>query len=622
MSNQFKPLHQRLKQITKGFVLLSIVISASLLVSCNTATEIDISIPVLNKGDWEIKKQQSLLGAGINLGNMLEAPTEGAWGPVLQEKYFVHVRQLGFTSIRLPIRWSAHVSKTAPYTIDETFFKRVEWAINQARSNGLRVVINIHHFEDLMANPEKEKPVFLSIWRQVSKRFSVFGPEVYFEICNEPKDKLTPVIWNGYAKDALDTIRKTNPYRSVLIGPGSWNSFDAFPQLELPADSFLIAEFHYYKPDVFTHQGAAWVTGSKAWIGNKWRATQSDTNILINRFNSVDAWAASKGVPIYLGEFGSYEMADTLSRILYTSFIAKQAKARGWASAYWKYNYDFGIYDDSTNTTRGYLVDALLKPEETFASHLKIALADTTGIVSDPGSAQFIILDDFEDSLKLQNCLATLYSSQKSVLPESSFCYWGAWYSDSSSVTDNSGNRIITFDEFDSTKVKLNFDNLIGDWGKSGKGLHAKGVIKGGSYPFLGIGTTLPGRYNKDWFDLSELTAVTFWAKGSGEMRIDFTTDTIQNNHVQNWGHFGKDFSLTSEWKYYVIPVKDLKPKLYSLAETDKLTWKDGMKKVCYMDIATNWTYGKVVNTTIDMYIDDIRLYGVTYETFGLKSPK
>src|SRR5947207_10288721 len=85
------------------------------------------------------------LGRGINFGNALDAPTEGAWGMELKEEYFAAIQSAGFQSVRIPIKWSAHAKADAPYAIDRPFFERVDWAIEQALSRGLAAVINVHH---------------------------------------------------------------------------------------------------------------------------------------------------------------------------------------------------------------------------------------------------------------------------------------------------------------------------------------------------------------------------------------------------------------------------------------------------------------------------------------------
>src|ERR1700679_2895967 len=71
----------------------------------------------------------SKLGSGINLGNALEAPKEGDWGVVLKAEYFPLIKSAGFKHVRVPVSWSTHAAKEAPYTIDPAFFERVDWVI-------------------------------------------------------------------------------------------------------------------------------------------------------------------------------------------------------------------------------------------------------------------------------------------------------------------------------------------------------------------------------------------------------------------------------------------------------------------------------------------------------------
>src|SRR5271168_4857847 len=76
------------------------------------------------------------LRKGINAGNALDAPTEGAWGPRLEEAYFDYVASAGFDHVRLPVRFSAHADAAAPFTIDPTFLARVDWAVGEVQKRG------------------------------------------------------------------------------------------------------------------------------------------------------------------------------------------------------------------------------------------------------------------------------------------------------------------------------------------------------------------------------------------------------------------------------------------------------------------------------------------------------
>src|SRR5262245_36730083 len=66
-------------------------------------------------------------GRGINLGNALDAPKEGAWGVTLKADYFKSIKDAGFATVRLPVNWAAHAQAAEPYEIDPTFAQRVDW---------------------------------------------------------------------------------------------------------------------------------------------------------------------------------------------------------------------------------------------------------------------------------------------------------------------------------------------------------------------------------------------------------------------------------------------------------------------------------------------------------------
>lgn len=609
----FTSASARKRRPTIFVLVITLIFSILLLLqSACTPCQSCKSTEVVAPQNWEITQQNRALGKCMNLGNALEAPTEGAWGVVLKPGYFSHVKTLGFNSVRIPVRWSAHVASVEPYTIDEAFFSRVLWAVDQAMENNLRAIINVHHFEDLMSNPQAYSPVFLSIWQQVAKRCAGYGPELYFELCNEPNGAMTAQLWNDLAAKALAIVRQDNPTRSVILGPVSWNHAEALPDLLLPADSFLIATFHCYEPAPFTHQGASWVTGSDLWKGIRWRASRADTSHLKSLFGKVQIWADDKKLPVFLGEFGAHDTADSASRILYTSFVAKQALANGWSYAYWKYNNNFGIVDDATGTTRDYLVQALLSPDSTFTAWQTITSEDTT-VTPGTGSGNYLLLDDFEDSLPRQSALIhcqDLFIDTSTPRPEAS-CYWNCWYKSGCMMKSGDGRPLAIGNE--------GVAALIGRWGYTGNGLQVKAYVKGDEYPTLNVSTSfpgipLPGSYNKDGFDLSSMTAISFYAKGFGAWTIDIITDTIQNRYSSsdNWGNFSHPFEPGAAWKHYVVPVDEFKPKPWSKPQQEMLTWKDGMKKVCAITFSNSQNYGKSADDSLELFLDDICLFGLT----------
>ena len=131
------------------------------------------------------------LGRGINLGNKLEAPSEGEWGAPVEAWMLTTIKQGGFTTVRVPTRWNAHATTSPPYTIDATFLDRVTWVVDQALSAGLMVVLNIHHYEEIFSDPHGQRDRFLALWQQIATHFRDYPDSVVFEVLNEPNSNLT-----------------------------------------------------------------------------------------------------------------------------------------------------------------------------------------------------------------------------------------------------------------------------------------------------------------------------------------------------------------------------------------------------------------------------------------------
>jgi endoglucanase len=279
----------------------------------------------------------------LNIGNALEAPSEGAWGVVIEEWFFDVIRDGGFDGIRLPVRWSAHALAGPPYTIDPAFLSRIDEVLDQASARDLAVILNIHHFDELNADPAGQRDRFLALWSQIAAHYAARPSGIVFELLNEPGLPLTSG-WNALLADAIAAIRPTNPARIIVVGPALFNIHPALPALVLPDDPNLLVTFHYYFPLQFTHQGAGWVPGSDAWLGTTW-GSEANRAAVVADFDSVTAWAAANDRKILLGEFGAIDLVDLASRTAYIDFVRQQAELRGWPWAHWQFVSNFPVYD-------------------------------------------------------------------------------------------------------------------------------------------------------------------------------------------------------------------------------------------------------------------------------------
>jgi len=293
---------------------------------------------------------------------MLEAPSEGDWGARVQEEYFDLVKEAGFDFARVPVRWNTHAGQEWPYTIDPTFFARVDEVVNWAVQRDLTIIIDFHHYEEMMWDPWSNKDRYLGIWKQVAEHYQEYPSNVLFELLNEPNDQLNASLWNQYLAETLTLVRETDPTRDVVIGPASWNAYDWLSTLDLPNDQHLIVTFHYYLPFQFTHQGAEWA-GEEAqkWLGTTWDATDEQKAEISGHFDMVAEWAQRHGnVRVLLGEFGAYSRGPQDSRVRWTEFIAREAERQGFAWSYWEFNAGFGIYDPNAKVWREDLLKALI----------------------------------------------------------------------------------------------------------------------------------------------------------------------------------------------------------------------------------------------------------------------
>jgi endoglucanase len=341
----------------------------------------------------EATAQAARLGRGVNLGNALEAPREGEWGMVIQPEFFQLIAEAGFDTVRVPIRWSAHALEDAPYTVESSFFERVDWVIEHALDQNLNVVINMHHYDELFASPEAHADRFVAIWEQIATRYVDRPDALYLELLNEPHANLNPAKWNALLLRTIEAVRAIDDYHTLVIGSAEWGGIAGLAHLSLPENEpNLVATFHYYDPFLFTHQGAEWSGPEVGTLGVTWPgppeeavepveaakrvewvrlwflrynqnpSSQNPANEedIHRAFDQALAWSETRGVPLWLGEFGAYSTADMDSRVRWTAAVREAAEVRGFSWAYWEFGAGFGVYDRDAGAWREPLLTALI----------------------------------------------------------------------------------------------------------------------------------------------------------------------------------------------------------------------------------------------------------------------
>lgn len=254
-----------------------------------------------------------------NLGNTLDAiPDETSWGnPPVTKALFDTVKAQGFRSVRIPVTWTGHQSSTAPYTIDATFMNRVKEVVDWALSDGLYVVVNVHHdsWQWIAAMPTDHDDVlarFDALWKQVAAEFRDSPRTLLFESVNEPQFTNAGDTESIRYLDELDTS-----FHAIVRGSGGNNAtrllmlptlhcnagrtyMDALvSEMKSLNDPDLVATVHYYGWYPFSVNVAG---------GTRFDATaQKDMS---DTFAGIRDTLVSQGIPVYLGEYGLLQYPD------------------------------------------------------------------------------------------------------------------------------------------------------------------------------------------------------------------------------------------------------------------------------------------------------------------------
>ena len=287
------------------------------------------------------------VGACINMGNQLEALSETAHGGVaIKASDFKRIRAAGFTTVRIPVRWSNKTGERPDYKIDPKWMKRVTTVVDQALAADLNVILNDHHFEALDSDPAANSAKLAAIWAQVAPHFaSRPSKHLWFEIENEPHDMLTNAILGETLAPALEAIRATNPDRPVVIGGDYWSGIDSRATLQLPDDANVYPTFHYYEPFDFTHQGAGWVKPKPPSLGRVY-GSADDAARLVKDAAKIEAYVARTELVPFMGETGAYDAHIPLEqRVQYTRAVHDTFTPLGVGICGWAYTNTFPYYD-------------------------------------------------------------------------------------------------------------------------------------------------------------------------------------------------------------------------------------------------------------------------------------
>jgi endoglucanase len=303
----------------------------------------------------------------INYTNYLDYSTL----PYLKTQLPV-MKQYGFTTLRLPVCFSAWEDGIAPYTIDSVkYFDVIDSIVNWTAQQQMMLVIDFHHGRLSDANFNSELDRTVQLWKQVATHFAATDTNrILFEIYNEPNG-LSNTNWQNAAQKIVDTIRSVAPHHTLIVGGADFNSIAALNNFNILSDNNIIYTFHFYEPFLFTHQGASWIGDAVSTVGIPYPGTSGtmpsinplaaatwansafnyypniNRNILAGWASGAKQFSITNNVPVWCGEWGSYgAFAPTdSSRCRYTRDLKFIMDSMAIPYAYWEWDGGFSFFD-------------------------------------------------------------------------------------------------------------------------------------------------------------------------------------------------------------------------------------------------------------------------------------
>lgn len=277
-----------------------------------------------------------------------EKVDETLWGnPKATKELFTSLKKNGVNAVRIPVTWRDHMDSNG--NIDREWMDRVQQVVDYAYSQGMYVIINVHHDGGgdpkfgawIIEESQKDYNTFLkkykNIWKQIAERFKNYSDYLIFESMNEVG---FDTLYNKNKADAYNLINKINQdFVDIIRATGGNNAkrhlliAGYYTDIERTCDSLYkmpddkagrcILSVHYYTPWDFCtcDRKHTWGTNSEV--------RQMETLIGKMKKNFVD-----KGIPVIIGEYAA-SGSDLSSCIFFIEKLNKLCSDYGIAAFIW-----------------------------------------------------------------------------------------------------------------------------------------------------------------------------------------------------------------------------------------------------------------------------------------------
>lgn len=351
-----------------------LLLSATLLLLSMTATNAQNSstdvVPDNTGMDLTAKQWTKNVVMGWNLGNSLESQGgETGWGnPRTTQQMIKDVKAQGFNAIRIPVRWTEHLSDKANMVVSNDWLARVKEIVDWCIAEDMYVIINVHHEAWLDRHPQKATKAennkkLAALWKCIATYFRDYGQKLAFAGTNETisLDANGQEYWgeptaeyqevqNSYNQTFINAVRATggkNYYRNLVVQTYACSAWNGFKGFVIPTDQVeerLSVEVHNYDPYEYAGSGTYYYWGVK-YKNMGYTVHSSNEQSMIDYMNRLRNTWSNKGLGVVIGEYGAtcHYTADNkqvqMENLQYWyQTIVSAMRERGFAGFVWDNN--------------------------------------------------------------------------------------------------------------------------------------------------------------------------------------------------------------------------------------------------------------------------------------------
>jgi len=268
----------------------------------------------------------------------------------ITEEDFDFFKARGVNSVRIPFWYRNFMSDEAGTWIGDNGstavtnnpgFKRLDWAIYQAKKRGMYVILDLHgvpggqstnHCSGTLAKNEfwtntAYQNVAINLWKAIAGRYKNEATVAVYDLLNEPQNNGNNTGTNNWAADSVRAVYETVRVYDILyrevraVDPGKILMMEGIWSMNLPDPKYV----HSGGLNTASrHSGKTVVWNNVMYSMHLY---DSSTSALNSRINELANARTNWKVAVHVGEFNN---GDTIQASAYTSYNTNKFSWNMW----------------------------------------------------------------------------------------------------------------------------------------------------------------------------------------------------------------------------------------------------------------------------------------------------